>query len=95
MRKKRLFLAIFVLLFFVSSNASASESCSSKGFTILTINGIFTNERGARENKDNLKKNLPPTFNNQPLTVNYLYNPTHLAGVGDFVDAVAQGVFEQ
>ncbi len=95
MRKKRLFLTVFVLLFFVSSNVSASELCSSKGFTILTINGIFTDEAGALVNRNNLKKNLPPTFNNQSLTVNYLYNPTHLAGVGDFVDAVAQGVFEQ
>ena len=37
------------------SKVSASESCSPNGYTILTINGIFTDLDGAIYNKDALK----------------------------------------
>ena len=84
-----------ISLFSLSSRVFASGLCSQNGYTIATINGIFTNEDGAKENRNNLKKGLPLTYNNQPLTVDYLYNPTHLAGLGDVFDAIAQGAFFQ
>ena len=91
-----MFIFVMVLLFsFCFKNVSASELCSLKGYTVLTINGIFTNKDGAIQNKDSLKDHFLPTYNNEPLTVDYLYNPTHLAGAGDLIDAVKQGFFDQ
>lgn len=93
-------LLFFVLLIFFSNTVFVPDTfanvlCSSNGYTVLSINGIFTNQDGAKSNAFALKRKLSEdgTYNNQPLSIDYLYNPTHLAGAGDFVDAVEQGVF--
>ena len=57
-----------------------SSNCSPKGYTIETINGVFTDKEGATENSSALQPKLLGTFNNQPLTVDFLHNPSHLAG---------------
>ncbi|MEI6581185.1 MAG: immunoglobulin-like domain-containing protein [bacterium] len=97
MRNKILFIFVLILLLSFSFKASASQLCSSNGYTILTINGIFTNNEGAAENKRALERKLlvSPTYNNQKLTVDYLYNPTHLAGASDLIDSIAQGAFNE
>jgi len=96
MKKRIYFILIVVLLFSICiKNVSASELCSSNGYTVLTINGIFTDEKGAKLNAFALKYKLPPTYNNQPLKVDYLYNPTHLGGVGDLVDVMGQMIIDK
>jgi hypothetical protein len=95
MKNRILFILVLVLLLSFSFKVSANESCSTTGYTILTINGIFTDETGAIENKNKLKNKFSKIYNNQPLTIDYLYNPSHLAGLGDLVDVVAQGLFDQ
>lgn len=95
MKKKALIIFIFIIFFSFAFKVSASELCSTNGYTILTINGVFTDENGARQNKVELAKGLPPSYGNQPLKVDYIYNPSHLAGVADLIDAVQQGVFLQ
>jgi hypothetical protein len=92
MKNKKLFIFLFLLIF--SFKASASDICSKNGYTIVTINGIFTNEDGAILNKSRLKQILPKTINLEPVNIDYLYNSTHLAGVGDIVDVVKQGFFD-
>lgn len=94
MKNRILFIFILILLFSLYSKVFASELCSQNGYTVATINGIFTNEKDARENKDNLKKLLKSTFNNQPLKVDFLYNPTH-GVIIDLLDAVNQKFFSQ
>jgi outer membrane biosynthesis protein TonB len=95
MRNRIYFILVLVLLYlFCAKNVLASE-CSPVGYSIYTINGINTDEKGARDNKKALENLFTKTYNNQPLTVDYLYNPTHLAGLGDLVDAVSQGLFDQ
>ncbi|MBU6431528.1 lamin tail domain-containing protein, partial [Patescibacteria group bacterium] len=37
---------------------------------------------------------MPDTYNNQPLTVDFLLNPSHLAGVGDLLMSVYQKIFD-
>ena len=71
-----------------------NKTCSPKGYTVETINGVFTNEKEARDNKIALEKFLPPSYNNQPLTVDFLHNPSHLAGVGDVLMSVYQKIFD-
>ena len=96
MKNQILFIFVLVLLFsFYVKNASANESCSSRGYSVFTINGIFTNEDKARDSKDRLKDHLRPDYKNEPLTVDYLYNATHLLGIGDLVDVLAQMVIDQ
>ncbi|MBI3046029.1 MAG: lamin tail domain-containing protein [Candidatus Harrisonbacteria bacterium] len=68
--------------------------CSSTGYTVATINGVFTDEDGAIKNRDNLKRILPDTHSNEPLTIDYLLNPSHLGGLGDIAVAVYQKVFD-
>ena len=86
----------FLFIFLFPSNLSwAASNCSPNGYEILTVNGVFTNEAKANINKNNLKDLLPPTYNNQPLTVDYLLNPSHLAGVGDVLAAAYQKYFDE
>ncbi|MFA5791909.1 MAG: immunoglobulin-like domain-containing protein [Candidatus Paceibacterota bacterium] len=86
------FIGIFIFPFFTL--AQNTNICSPKGYTVLTINGVFTNEAGALENKDNLKDRLKNIFNNQPLIVDFLYNPSHIAGLGDFFAVAYQKLFD-
>jgi outer membrane biosynthesis protein TonB len=95
MKKRILFILVLVLVLSFYSDVSANETCSSKGYTIATINGIFNTEKQARKNKDELKNYFSDNYNNQPLIIDFFYNPTHLSGIGDIFDAVAQGVFDQ
>ena len=68
--------------------------CSEVGYSVATINGIFTSEREAQDNKDALGQFLGKNFNKQPLKLDYLHNPSHLAGVGDILKAIQQKVFD-
>ncbi|RJQ32442.1 hypothetical protein C4572_00880 [Candidatus Parcubacteria bacterium] len=91
----KIFSLIFLGFFPVFNFVSASEiKCSATGYSIFAINGIFVDEDEADDNKTALEKILPPSFNNQPITVDYLHNPSHLAGLGDLVKVVYQKIFE-
>lgn len=97
MKNNKLFILSFSLLFFLSSlTANAEGVCSKNGYTVLTINGIFTNEKDAKDlNMVNLQKRLPLLFKIEPITVDYVYNPTHGQGVIDVIDTIAQGYLSQ
>jgi hypothetical protein len=95
MKKRITFILVVVLFCSFYSKTSASELCSSKGYSVFTVNGIFTNKNEAIKNKDKLKSKFGTIYNNKPLIIDYLYNPTHFAGVGDLIDAVEQGLFNQ
>jgi len=91
----------FLSCFFISSVLASGKNilperqkCALSGYTILTINGIFTDRKGAIKIKDDLKRHLPSFFNDQPITVDYLLNPSHLGGVGDILDCIHQGFFD-
>ncbi len=86
--------AMMAILFpFVSFAQTSNQVCSPIGYTIATINGVFTDEPGARKNRDNLKALLDRTYNNEPLTVDFLFNPSHASGAGDVLKAIQQGLF--
>ncbi len=97
MHFSRIYKVMVIMMVLLPSFAFAqaqSSTCSLKGYTIETINGVFTNEDGAILNRDALKYYFKDTFNNQPLTVDYLHNPSHLAGVGDILMSVYQKIFD-
>ncbi len=93
MNNKIILVLVLVASIFSFNNVYAQDVCSKNGYTVISINGIFTDDIGAASNKENLKKVLPPTYNNEPVVVDYVYNATHLAGFGDLVDAARQGLF--
>jgi hypothetical protein len=84
---------VLIASIFSFNNVYAQDVCSKNGYTILTINGIFTDKSGAEINAYALKRKLPTSYNNEPIVVDYVYNATHLAGFGDLVDAARQGLF--
>lgn len=92
---------IFSIMFFPNlalgddSPGNSSQSCSLFGFTVVTINGMFTSEHQAVENMNALRGKLPNTFKGETLYEDYLYNPTHIAGVQDVFDAAYQKLFEE
>ncbi len=98
--KYKLIVAITVgLLFPLSSFAQTNEQiCTSTGYTIATINGMFTNKEGAIENSDELRRKMLPIlhgiYKNEPLTVEFLLNPSHLAGIGDIFAVAYQKYFD-
>ena len=95
MKNKILFIFILICLFSICVKVSANEICSPTGYSVVTVNGIFTDEKGAKYNKNQLSYKLAATYNNEPINIDYLYNQTHLLGVGDLIDAVNQGLFDQ
>ncbi len=91
MNNKIIFILILLTLSF--SQVANAEVCSSKGYTILTINGVFTDETGAQINKNALKYFSSYLSLSEPITVDYVYNPTHTGGAGDIIDSIKQGLF--
>jgi len=87
-------LIIIALIPSISLADFPSGKCSTDGYTIATINGINTTKKEAENNMLVLKKKNGLNNNNQDLDYQYLYNATHLAGVGDIFDVVRQGVFD-
>lgn len=86
---------MIIMYLLPSFTLAQNNFCSKNGYTILTLNGINTTLRGAQENKASLEDKLHlSTFNSQPVTVDFLYNPTHVLQT-DLVDAVFQKYFEQ
>ena len=94
MKNKKLLIILVSLLILFSPKVYAQDICSKNGYTILTINGMLTDNKGAVENKDKLKERLLNTYNNEPINVDYVHNATHVGGLGDLVDAVRQGLFD-
>ena len=70
------------------------EQCSTNGYTIATINGVFTDKRDAQKNMDALRSKFGKIHNNQPIDYQYLHNPSHLAGLGDILMSVYQKIFD-
>ncbi len=85
---------IFFLFLFIPNLSFAASQCSKNGYTVLVINGILTKDAGARDNSVALGHKLKTPYNNEPLTVDYVLNPTHGAVV-DTMDAILQKYFDQ
>lgn len=95
--KIRVLLIAGLLLFVpnLSLAGGAVEACSPNGYTIATMNGIFTNETEAGQNADALAYHIGPTHKGQPVNVKYLLNDTHLGGLGDIIKSIEQGLFDK
>ncbi|MBI2046275.1 MAG: lamin tail domain-containing protein [Parcubacteria group bacterium] len=92
---------IIAVAFFVSFSPftvfaqTSGEACSSEGYTINTINGVFTDENAAISNRDALKYYFKNTYKGEKLIIDFLLNPPHLGGIGDVIKSIEQGLFDQ
>jgi hypothetical protein len=84
---------LFSILFLIPNLSFADAQCSKDGYTIATINGINTNEAGARANMVALNKTLGLSYQNQNINYQYLYNPTH-GPIADVIDSGAQKFYD-
>ncbi len=97
----RLVIAVF-LLPLISFAQADNITCSKIGYTIETVNGIFTNEGGPDEldgaigNRNSLKREMDNivVFKDEPITFDYLYNPTH-GKIIDLFDVAIQKTFKE
>ena len=95
-RKYKSVLVILLIIFTPKIYAqTGSQVCSLSGYTIFTINGIFNNETDAKRNSNALKYYFDDYHNNEKLIIDFLYNPTHVIGIGDIIDYIKQGFFDQ
>ncbi len=85
---------LFAISPFAVFAQTGSQTCSVNGYTVATINGVFTDKDGAIGNRDKLKDFLDDSFNNESLVVDFLLNPSHLGGVGDILKSIYQGLFD-
>lgn len=93
------FFAYFLIggFFFFPILSLATEAnilCSSSGYTIATINGIFTDDNSAKQNMRVLKDKVGEIYQDQGIDYQYLLNPPHLAGIGDILKSIQQGLFD-
>src|SRR3989344_5244685 len=69
-----------------------NKICSAEGYTIETINGVFTDMDGAISNRKALEHYFGKTYKGEKLTIDYLLNPSHKAM--DLTDVAIQKTFE-
>src|SRR3989344_2265836 len=96
---KKIILIIFVVFFSTAVHYTvfadnSSELCQKMGYTISAVNGIFTDEEGARNNQRFLKAELGDSCNGQKIDYQYLLNPSHLGGAGDLAMSFYQKIFD-
>ena len=89
---------MFVGLTLIISSSSLvkaeSHYCSSSGYTVITINGVFTNEEGAADNKRLLDDRLVDIYDDEDVKVDYIHNPSRLSGLNDLWDSTIQKVMD-
>ena len=98
MKKPFLSLIINTLLVFPFVHIEAGELqvlCKKDGYTISAVNGVFTDEEGARNNERFLKLFLKEEYKGEKIYYHYLLNPSHGAGVLDISDTARQKFFNQ
>ena len=92
------FLAIFIFSLIVSplvvSAKEGVNGCSKNGYTVATINGMFTDEQQAQDNKEVLKQTLTKKYKGENIDYQFLLNPSHIAGLGDVFAVAYQKLFD-
>ena len=86
-------------VFYFPLAARGAGECSDNGYTTFTINGVGADEDDARLNRNAFRDkfiavNSSDQFNNEPILVDYLHNPSHLGGVDDWLKSIEQGIFD-
>ncbi|MFA6258422.1 MAG: hypothetical protein WCX79_01885 [Candidatus Paceibacterota bacterium] len=89
-----LLLSVFFFPFVILAESDEGTGCKQYGYSVFTVNGMWTEEEGAIENMLGVEEILPKTYNDEPLEIGYLYNPSHIAGIGDVFDVLYQKLLD-
>ncbi len=95
---RQIIFVVFMAIALLPTTSLAQKQnnlCSTDGYTILTINGIWTTKEEAAENKSALQRKLSNLYRDQKLKIDYLHNASHLGGLGDIIDSIRQGLFDK
>ena len=65
-------------------------ACGTDGFTVVYVNGILTDKETASSDAKRLEKEIEFRTDLENVKVVNGYNPSHLAGLGDLIQSVAQ-----
>lgn len=82
--------ALLLICAFFSPAAVLASECSDSGFTLIFVNGILGTQFTAEQSRNDLEGKISPFFDDEPVVVRLGYNPSHLGGVGDLIEAVTQ-----
>lgn len=87
-------LIVFSFLIFPSISFAISAQCISSDYTIATINGVFTDDNGAKQNMRALEDKVGEVYEGHTINYQFLSNPPHIGGVGDILKSIDQGLFD-
>ena len=90
MLRSNLIIAFAVLLAIASPLLAYGEECTSKGYTVIFVNGVLNTKDEAEESRFNLGQALATAKLSESITVQLGYNPSHLAGAGDLIQSIFQ-----
>src|SRR3989344_4093399 len=93
-RVLKLFVGLTLIISSSSLVKAESHYCSSSGYTVITINGVFTNEEAAADNKRLLDDRLVDIYDDEDVKVDYIHNPSRLSGLNDLWDSTIQKVMD-
>ncbi|MDP3999517.1 MAG: lamin tail domain-containing protein [bacterium] len=83
-------ISLFILLVSLLPS-SVFGACAIDGVTVVYVNGMLTSKRNDADlNKKLLKDNFEKISNRTDVTFLTGYNPSHLAGAGDLIQATSQ-----
>ncbi len=84
-----LVVVLFVGLFFLPVSTDAIR-CNTYDSTVVFVNGIFTDEGKAKENKKELERSYSYYFDIDNIEFALAHNPSHIAGLGDLTQTYYQ-----
>jgi len=88
---KKVFIAVLIIIL-MPLIVVADNNCLEEGYSIVYVNGIFTEEEKAEEDRRLLIEKMAIFSNLGNTNVILGYNPSHLAGAGDLLQAVSQAL---
>ena len=85
------YLVGFSVLFVLLLPHNVFAACSTDGFTVVYVNGIFTSTKIlADQDRDNLRDKFIGLTSRKDVQFITGYNPSHLAGAGDLIESASQ-----
>ena len=81
---------VILALVILSPLSTYAAACQDRGYTIIYVNGVFTDQNSAIDQKIDLKTIVPSEVNGEPVYVDLGYNESHLAGAGDLIESASQ-----
>jgi hypothetical protein len=80
---------LIIVLFCLPGLALAQ--CTDEGYTVFFVNGVLNSKTKALISTKELRERLPLEIGGERIIVELAYNPSHLAGAGDLLQAAVQG----